>query len=115
MAEESKSVSSQKKRSEKKKEKSEPAEQFSISHFIERTEYLDAEDIKIDRELTKGQVRPISESNVKDLEEFYAINEPDELMLTVSQDRGSIFALFLCVPSCVLSLLLVSFSFDELT
>ena len=77
------------KKSERKQEASGTHEQFSVAQFTERVVFLDAEDIRIDRDLTRGQVRSISESNVADLETAYSVNEPDELQLTVSQDRGN--------------------------
>ena len=76
------------KKGERKKEATGTKEQFSVGQFIERVAFLDADEIRIDRDLTRGQVRIISESNVKDLEMAYSVNEPDELQLTVSQDRG---------------------------
>ena len=76
------------KKVERKQEASGTHEQFSVAQFTDRVIFLDADDIRIDRDLTRGQVRTISESNVADLETAYSVNEPDELQLTVSQDRG---------------------------
>ena len=66
-----------------------------MGQFIEKTEVLAAEDIKVDTDLSHGQVRVLSEKNVDDLTVHYEVNEPDELQLTVVKDRGK-------TPTCSL-------------
>ena len=92
------------KKGDKKKEAARAADKFSVTEYIEKTVNLDADEIKIDRDLTKGQVRRVSESNVKDLEEAYAVNVPDELVLTVSQDRGNLSLSPCSIVSCTSTL-----------
>ena len=97
------------KKAEKKKEAAEADEKWAVAAYTDRVENLSADLIHIDRDLTKGQVRRINETTVKELETAYAGNGPDELLLTVSQDRGmlssalascSVYVFLLQQPVC---------------
>ena len=71
-----------------KRPPAEDPDKYSVAQFIEKTEVLAAEDIKVDTDLTHGQVRALSEKNVSDLMVHFEVNEPEEVLLTVVKDRG---------------------------
>ena len=63
-------------------------ETFTAGQYVEKTVILTADAIQIDGDLTHGQVRPVLEETVHDLIQRYGVMEPDELILTVVQDKG---------------------------
>lgn len=92
------------KRGQKRGSGEEGALKFNVGHLVEKYDFLNAEQLAIDRDQQHGQVREVNEQNVLDLVHGFEANEPDELQLTVVLDRGTSLQRVWC--GCVAWLLL---------
>lgn len=61
---------------------------FRIQEFVDRMENIGWEELMVDQNQTKGQVRAISQRHVSELVTHFMTNEPMELELTVHLDQG---------------------------
>ena len=80
-------------------------EKFSLATHLDQTRMLSGEVLKVDSELSHGQVRRVDEDMVQDLLNGFMMNEPEELTLTVTKDQG--------MPPPVIVLACVGFGYSR--
>ena len=61
---------------------------LAVADYIEREEEVALEKMEVDKDLQKGQVRPVDEVRVKGLKEDYEANPPRMLEATTWEDPG---------------------------
>ena len=71
-----------------KKAKADKSVVLNVSEYIDREEDLLFERVAIDKELERGQVRPVDETRVKQLADYYVVNPPRVIEVTTWEDPG---------------------------
>ena len=72
---------------------------LAVADYIEREEEVALEKMEVDKELQKGQVRPVDDVRVKQLKEDYEANPPRMLEATTWEDPG-MYCISRCLSVC---------------